>query len=316
MAKTYVVLLNKKINKKKNNNNTMDSIIYVAKPNKKVQVIYKNYKYSRTSHKATKDGSLEYKCCTAKCGSTIKIINDEVILKNKKHNHDPLTDCNVAIIKNIEELKIKVCEDPTLDPKVWYAEIHKELLKIYDAREVAENWKNYDAIYDQIYYHRHRGGPKLPTKLIDIILSGKYTQTTSGKQFLRYDNEDDTKRELIFASDISLEILANSTKWHVDGTFQTCPKLFYQILTIHALYKDEMIACAYILLPDKLQTTYENVFEKINSIILEMHIRILVEEIMSDFEAGLLIQLAITFKQAKIKGCWFHFNQAIIYLFI
>ena len=47
------------------------------------------------------------------------------------------------------------------------------------------------------------------TKLIDIILSGKYTQTTSGKQFLRYDNEDDTKRELIFASDIGLEILAN-----------------------------------------------------------------------------------------------------------
>jgi hypothetical protein len=91
----------------------MDSIIYVAKPNKKVQVIYENYKYSRTSHKATKDVSLEYKCCTAECGSTIKIINDEVIFKNKKHNHDPLTDCNVAIIKNIEELKKKVCEDQT-----------------------------------------------------------------------------------------------------------------------------------------------------------------------------------------------------------
>ncbi len=63
------------------------------------------------------------------------------------------------------------------DPKVWYAETYKELLKIYDAREEAENWKNYDAINDQINYHRHRGGPKLLTKLIDIILSSKYTQT-------------------------------------------------------------------------------------------------------------------------------------------
>jgi hypothetical protein len=26
-----------------------------------------------------------------------------------------------------------------LDPKVWYAGIHKELLKTYDAREEAEN---------------------------------------------------------------------------------------------------------------------------------------------------------------------------------
>jgi hypothetical protein len=52
------------------------------------------------------------------------------------------------------------------------------------------------------------------------------------------------KRAMLFASDIGLEILANSPKWHVDGTFQKCPKLFYQILTIFALYKDEMIAVA------------------------------------------------------------------------
>jgi hypothetical protein len=55
------------------------------------------------------------------------------------------------------------------------------------------------------------------------------------------------KRAMLFASDIGLEILASSPKWHVDGTFQKCPKLFYQILT---LYKDEMIPVAYKVLPD------------------------------------------------------------------
>jgi hypothetical protein len=81
----------------------MDAVIYVAKPKKKV--LYEIYKYSRKSQ-ATRDDSSEYKCCSEKCDSTIKINNDQVIFKNKKHNHDQLTACNVSIIKNIEVLKI------------------------------------------------------------------------------------------------------------------------------------------------------------------------------------------------------------------
>jgi hypothetical protein len=61
---------------------------------------------------------------------------------------------------------------------------------------------------------------------------------------------------LLFASDIGLEILDNSPKWHKDGIFQKCPKLFYQILKIFTLYKDEIIAVAYIILPDKQQPSY------------------------------------------------------------
>jgi hypothetical protein len=117
---------------------------------------------------------------------------------------------------------------------------------------------------------------------------------------------------MIFASDLGLEILANSPKWHIDGTFQKCPKLFYQILTIFALYKDEMIAVAYIILPDKQQPSYQVVLDKLKELLLGQQKEILVEEILTDFEAALLIQLTITFPGVKIKGCWFHFNQAIM----
>ena len=107
-------------------------------------------------------------------------------------------------------------------------------------------------------------------------------------------------------------MITSSPKWHVDGTFQKCPKLFYQILTIFALYKDEMIAVAYMVLPDKVQASYEVVLEKLKQLILEQQKTIMVEEIMCDFEAALLIALAIKFPDAKVKGCWFHFNQAIM----
>ncbi len=37
-----------------------------------------------------------------------------------------------------------------------------------------------------------------------------------------------------------------------------------------------------------------------------------VKQIMADFEAAWVNQLKTTFFMAIIKGCWFHFNQAII----
>ena len=46
--------------------------------------------------------------------------------------------------------------------------------------------------------------------------------------------------------------------------------------------------------------------------ILETNGSINVKQIMADFEAALVNQLKKTFFMAIIKGCWFHFNQAII----
>jgi hypothetical protein len=63
-----------------------------------------------------------------------------------------------------------------------------------------------------------------------------------------------------------------------------------------------------MVLPDKVQSSYEVVLEKLKQLILEQHKKILVVDIMCDFEAALQKALAIKFPDAKVKGCWLHFN--------
>jgi hypothetical protein len=70
-------------------------------------------------------------------------------------------------------------------PKTEYTKIHAELLASYDQREVAEHWQSYNSIYPQLYYHRSKTAPKIPKGLVDILITGQYRETTTGKPFLR-----------------------------------------------------------------------------------------------------------------------------------
>ena len=40
----------------------------------------------------------------------------------------------------------------------------------------------------------------------------------------------------------------------MDATFKTCPRLFKQLYTLHAMEGDTIICCAYFLLPEKWQS--------------------------------------------------------------
>ena len=73
----------------------------------------------------------------------------------------------------------------------------------------------------------------------EIVISGDYTQTSDNKPFLKFDNHEETRRMVLFMSDIGIEIMSTAEKWHVDGTFSRCPKFLKQLLTIHAEFKDE-----------------------------------------------------------------------------
>ncbi|CAF1123146.1 unnamed protein product, partial [Brachionus calyciflorus] len=51
---------------------------------------------------------------------------------------------------------------------------------------------------------------------------------------------DNSNGILIFMSPIGMKILSNSTRWHLDGTFKTCPTHFHRILSIHGYYQNQM----------------------------------------------------------------------------
>ncbi len=58
---------------------------------------------------------------------------------------------------------------------------------------------------------------------------------------------------------------------HVDGTFQTCPRLFYQVFTLHAFKNGRQFPLVYARLPNKTRATYEIVLELVKQKAQDIH---------------------------------------------
>ncbi|KAE9523994.1 hypothetical protein AGLY_015641 [Aphis glycines] len=80
------------------------------------------------------------------------------------------------------------------------------------------------------------------------------------------DNGNYDNRILLFSTEKSLNVLRNSDHWFSDGTFSSCPNLFGQLYTIHAVYSSEIISLVYVLLPDKKEVTYNKMFQALKTL--------------------------------------------------
>ncbi|CAF0967765.1 unnamed protein product [Brachionus calyciflorus] len=109
-----------------------------------------------------------------------------------------------------------------------------------------------------------------------------------------------------------IKILSNTTRWHFDGTLKTCPAHFYQILSIHGYYQNQMFPADYILLQYKERETYIDALTQVKCILASNNLAIKIQEVLSDFELAIFQAISVVFENAKIYGCWFHFNQALI----
>ncbi len=99
--------------------------------------------------------------------------------------HEPLSNCNIAVIQKIEELKVKMCTNQSLNPRLTYMRMYEDLIKVYDERELAQYWKDFDSVRAVFYYHRRKNAPKLSNRLDQIKKKGEYAKTSDNEQFLR-----------------------------------------------------------------------------------------------------------------------------------
>lgn len=98
--------------------------------------------------------------------------------------------------------------------------------------------------------------PPLPQSREDVTIEGRWQKTLSGEQFLLR-QEDDIH---VFATTESLHLLAIAEAIYVDGTFEICPRLFYQVFTINAFVHGQQFPLVYGLLPGKSRETYNKFF--------------------------------------------------------
>ena len=96
----------------------------------------------------------------------------------------------------------------------------------------------------------------MPSTRGDIDLDGQWTTTVQGDRFLLGEDGNRADTIIAFASNSALHALANADTYHMDGTFATAPKLFYQIVTLHAFVLGVMPPLVFGLLPNKDGNTY------------------------------------------------------------
>ncbi|XP_067668191.1 uncharacterized protein [Haliotis asinina] len=116
---------------------------------------------------------------------------------------------------------------------------------------------------------------------------------------------------VVFASNDGLEKLQKADTYHVDGTFDTSPKLFYQVISVHAFVLGVMMPLVFGLLPNKSSATYYRFFSLLKEKASGLGYQLKPLYIMQDFELGLMKAAGGVFDNVQIKGCYFHYAQSL-----
>ena len=130
--------------------------------------------------------------------------------------------------------------------------------------------------------------------------------------FLIAEESQDEDKIIIFATNGNIKLLCEAETIYVDGTFQTCPSLFYQVFTIHAFKNGKQFPLIYALLPDKTQAMYIRAFELVKQRATSLHISVDPEIVLADFELAIKQAVELCFPTTDFGGCYFHFSQALM----
>ena len=149
--------------------------------------------------------------------------------------------------------------------------------------------------------------PCNPTSL-NFDIPPQSTTLANGENCLLYDHGPGAGRFLIFSTQRSLEMLAQSSSWFIDATFKVVHGIFFQLLSIHArMGSGWSFPAAFVLMPNKSRSTYETVFDELN----RLKPGLMPDNVMVDFELALIRAIEVKFPLSYVHGCFFHYCQAI-----
>lgn len=197
----------------------------------------------------------------------------------------------------------------------------EKLREIYD-NELGQNPElrgmlSFPAIESTLSKQRKKIFPPNPTspqEAINVLNdqeSHLYKMIYQG--FVETVNEDGGKESaILLANPEHFKILAEAKFAFVDATFSIVPTMgFYQLLFFQVEWRGVSLPVIGALMTSKSQPLYSAVFKKIKELI-GLTCEFKPADLMSDFERGLQNALRETWPDSKVRGCRFHFGQAVI----
>ncbi|XP_028166393.1 uncharacterized protein LOC114357115 [Ostrinia furnacalis] len=259
-----------------------------------------------------------YWCCVHKqrkqCSSTMTTEFSEgnghsVVKDMTEHSHSP----DASLLSSISfKNKLKQDAAATSIKPVQIIQANLEAVPSTSASSLP----NKNAMRQVIYRARKKNKPKEPLTLDDIDIPSEYV-FVEGERFLARDTKYGGKnRMLLFCTKQNIKILSESLVWLMDGTFKTCPALFRQIYSIHAIVGHDdktkkTIPLVYCLLTDKTEESYLVFIRELRSFAAEYEYELNPRHIVTDFEIAIINIIRIDFPDAHHQGCLFHLGQNV-----
>ena len=119
----------------------------------------------------------------------------------------------------------------------------------------------------------------------------------------------DGLRTIVYSNVNCLEILSKATCIYGDGTFYSCPYLWYQLFILHASIDGCAVPCAYELLPDKKERSYNDFFDSLKLALNHNNLYMNADFFISDFEFNIPKAFSKYFPEIETRGCYFHFTK-------
>lgn len=272
---------------------------YITSSRGTSQVLLDGYVYNKNASRAT----CQHWACTAKtCRGKCTTVGD-YIRNVTDHNHPPTnTDEAMRFISNMRK---RAREETTPLQALYNEEITQHA--------IAEThiFPSFPSLKSALYRHRKTTVPPLPNSLAEVNLEEPWTSTSDGQPFLLFQDHDADKM-LVFATVEQLQVLQASDTVYMDGTFSACPNLWNQLYILHARRGSTTFPLVYALLPDRRTTTYARLFRCLKHEVEEKtHRSLLPATVQIDFEQAAIRAVHEEFPDANVKGCFFHFTQAI-----
>lgn len=128
---------------------------------------------------------------------------------------------------------------------------------------------------------------------------------------------EQNNKMVLFFTDNFFRYMCNGENLFMDGNFKVVPPVFQahnrsgQLYSIHSIVGDRSIPHLFALLPGKSEAIYDRLFTEIREYAASSNIAILWRTVTTDFEKAAQNSLRRHFPTITLKGCYFHFCQAI-----
>ena len=276
----------------------------------------------------TKDN--QYRCVSCKKHKkfrTVTVVDGRIIgRKHPAENHH--IDCHPESASIIQAMDLdrqmrQNVKETGKRPREAYNEAIESVSKKFktsaEQHSIITQFPSFPEVRRQLGRHRESRNIPVPDvfnipDLLRVTRRGRDVEATDvnfNERFLLHTGQGG--KLLVFCADTELTVMHNSEYLVCDGTFEMVPDSSYQLYTIHGYFNGEGMALAWALLPNKTTDTYVEMFTALRDALVVKFGHIgKVAYFLTDFEQAAINSIQTVFHDTVVKGCSFHFRQAVI----